>query len=474
MSLSQRVSHALQASVSQGVCTVEHMFDPEDPEVIPSKADQAAPVSGFGLGVELGVVAEQGAGGLVALANLAAGMSARGSGSSGSGGGVGVVSDEVLVGLSDVLESAQRALDSARLTVVGELDARNVSLRTKGLVMNAWLGHEYLLARPVASRMVSTARKLRCVLPQVAEALRNGVITADHAALLSKLCVTRVEPIMVALQAEFISLTTGVRFEQWANEIRALIDLADPDGAHLPNPDHNRINMSDGLSGELHLDGDFVADTAATIRAALLTETDRRVAHHRKLKTANPDHIIPGRPQLLAEALTELIRRAISTQPGTTNNPATDITLVIEASDPVHATTPDGVRLQDGTTRLLNCDPKIQALIINSLGIPLDLGTAVRYATPSQRKAIAIRDQGCVVPGCDAPHNWVDLHHVKEAQDGGPTDLNNLVSLCKPHHALLHTNGWTITENPNKPGRYIITTPTGTQLNTQHNGKPSP
>jgi hypothetical protein len=232
--------------------------------------------------------------------------------------------------------------------------------------------------------------------------------------------------------------------------------------------------MSDGLSGELHLDGDFVADTAATIRAALLTETDRRVAHHRKLKTANPDHIIPGRPQLLAEALTELIRRAISTQPGTTNNPATDITLVIEASDPVHATTPDGVRLQDGTTRLLNCDPKIQALIINSLGIPLDLGTAVRYATPNQRKAIAIRDQGCVVPGCDAPHNWVDLHHVKEAQDGGPTDLNNLVSLCKPHHALLHTNGWTITENPNKPGRYVITTPTGTQLNTQHNGKPSP
>jgi predicted restriction endonuclease len=69
---------------------------------------------------------------------------------------------------------------------------------------------------------------------------------------------------------------------------------------------------------------------------------------------------------------------------------------------------------------------------------------------------------------------WVDLHHVQEAQDGGPTDLNNLVSLCKPHHALLHTNGWTITENPNKPGRYIITTPTGTQLNTQHNGKPSP
>ncbi|MSV85555.1 MAG: fimbrillin family protein, partial [Actinobacteria bacterium] len=62
------------------------MFDPEDSEAIPSKADQAAPGSGFGLGVELGVVADQGAGGLVALANLVAGMSAGGSGGSGSGG----------------------------------------------------------------------------------------------------------------------------------------------------------------------------------------------------------------------------------------------------------------------------------------------------------------------------------------------------------------------------------------------------
>ena len=471
------------------------MFDPKESEAIPSEAAdaQTAPScdavsgvaecdagSGFGLGCELGAVAQQGAGGLVELANLVAGVRVTGSGAAaggagaGAAAGVGVVGDEDLVGLSDLLESAQRALDSARLTIVGELDARNLPLRTKGLVTHAWLGHNYLLSRPVASRMVSTARKLRSALPQVAEALRNGLITADHAALLAKLCVPRVEPIMVALQTEFLNLTTGVRFEQWANEIRALIDLADPDGAHLPNPDNNRITLSDGLSGELHLDGDFVADTAATIRAALLTETNRRIAHHHKLKTANADHHTPGRAQLQAEALTELIRRAISTQPGTTNNPATDITLVIQASDPVHATTPDGIRLQDGTTRLLNCDPKIQALITNTLGIPLDLGTTIRYATPNQRKAITIRDQGCTFPGCDAPPNWVDLHHIHQAQHGGPTNLNNLISLCKQHHATIHTNGWTIKEQPNTPGRYTITTPTGTQLNTQHHHKHSP
>ena len=65
------------------------MFDPEDPEAIPSKADQAAPVSGFGLGVELGVVAGQGAGGLVALANLVAGVSSAGLQAGVEGGGEG-------------------------------------------------------------------------------------------------------------------------------------------------------------------------------------------------------------------------------------------------------------------------------------------------------------------------------------------------------------------------------------------------
>gem|GEM_PF-732816 len=494
--------------MSQGVCTIEHMFDPVEPE--PSEPVLSEPVlsepvlsepvlsepvlsepvlsepvlSGFGVGCELGVVVGRGVGALVALAGLCAGTggaaaagSAAGSGfGAGFGGcGVGVVSDGVLVEVSDALEVAQRALDSARLAVVGELDARNVSLRTAGLVTHAWLGHNYLLPRPVSSQIVSTARKLRCVLPLVAQALTQGTITSHHAFLLARLTTPRVEPIVVMLQTEFIDLAAGIRFEQWANEIRALIDLADPDGAHIPNADRNRISMSDGLSGELHLDCDFVADTAATIRAALLQETQRRLTHHRKLHTHNPDHPLPQRSQLLAEAFTELIRRGITTQPGTTNNPVTDITLIIEASDPLTAHTPDGIRLQDGTTRLLNCDPKIQALIINTLGVPLDLGTTIRYANNNQRKAINIRDHGCVFPGCDAPHNWVDLHHIHKAQHGGPTNLNNLISLCKQHHATIHTNGWSIKQQPDTPGRYTITTPTGTQLNTQHNTrKPNP
>ncbi|MEX0768054.1 MAG: hypothetical protein WD029_06255, partial [Microthrixaceae bacterium] len=67
------------------------MFDPEESEAIPSEAADAQPAlsvsaesrragSGIGLGCELGVVAQQGAGGLVALANLVAGVGVAGVG----------------------------------------------------------------------------------------------------------------------------------------------------------------------------------------------------------------------------------------------------------------------------------------------------------------------------------------------------------------------------------------------------------
>jgi hypothetical protein len=32
-------------------------------------------------------------------------------------------------------------------------------------------------------------------------------------------------------------------------------------------------------------------------------------------------------------------------------------------------------------------------------------------------------------------HLWIDAHHIIHWVDGGPTALDNLVSLCRPHIA---------------------------------------
>jgi hypothetical protein len=87
-------------------------------------------------------------------------------------------------------------------------------------------------------------------------------------------------------------------------------------------------------------------------------------------------------------------------------------------------------------------------VIIDSLGVPIDLGRRVRFATTAQRRAIAIRDGGCVFPGCHLPANWCDAHHLDPYQHGGQTNLDRLAGLCRHHHGVTHRNGWQMHATP--------------------------
>jgi HNH endonuclease. len=52
------------------------------------------------------------------------------------------------------------------------------------------------------------------------------------------------------------------------------------------------------------------------------------------------------------------------------------------------------------------------------------------------------RDQGCCFPGCTAPPQWTEAHHVIEYQDGGPTTVSNGCLLCSYHHREFEHMGW--------------------------------
>jgi 5-methylcytosine-specific restriction protein A len=40
--------------------------------------------------------------------------------------------------------------------------------------------------------------------------------------------------------------------------------------------------------------------------------------------------------------------------------------------------------------------------------------------------------------------SWCEIHHIEEWEHGGPTELNNLVMLCRVHHRLIHHSGWVV------------------------------
>src|SRR6266511_1953356 len=103
-----------------------------------------------------------------------------------------------------------------------------------------------------------------------------------------------------------------------------------------------------------------------------------------------------------------------------------------------------GVPITAETARRLACDATIIPAVLGTAGEPLDLGRAARLVSTAQRRALALRDQGCRFPGCDRPPQWTGAHHLMPWAHGGPTDLDNLVSICRWHHSAVHEGGWTL------------------------------
>jgi hypothetical protein len=88
---------------------------------------------------------------------------------------------------------------------------------------------------------------------------------------------------------------------------------------------------------------------------------------------------------------------------------------------------------------------------------PLEVGRTTRVVQPAQRTALAVRDRGCVFPGCDRPLAWCEAHHLRHWLHGGPTDLHNLALLCRAHHRTVHEGGWQLTRGPD--GHWTATPP---------------
>ena len=97
----------------------------------------------------------------------------------------------------------------------------------------------------------------------------------------------------------------------------------------------------------------------------------------------------------------------------------------------------NGPWLSPASVRWLSCDADV-VTVAERDGLPIDVGRVRRLITPRLRLAMQSRDAGCRYPGCSVPAPRTDGHHVRHWRDGGPTDLSNLVSLCRFHHRRHH------------------------------------
>lgn len=376
-----------------------------------------------------------------------------------------------LVDAHMALRRVSAIVDGVSTAVLGVIDADQVyadeAFATAGMCI-ATLEH---LPRVVANVSVKRARDLRS-LPETEAALRAGLISTEHVTVLSNVMNPRTYAALLADEAAFVVLAQRLSFEEFRRKVAQWERDQDHDGGHDPGTDASTLYISAGMWGRMLIKGDFSAEDATILRPIFEAETERLWRQETNDSELDPALAPPrATSHRNAEGLLNLLQRAETTdETQIGRGPLAGIGIVIttEELDGHHG----GHRLDDaapigpGELDRFCCDAGIYRTVLRNGTELLDLGRTVRTATPAQKRALAIRDQGCVVPGCDRPPRDCEAHHVIWYRNGGHTTINNLVLLCRRHHRQTHHHKWHIELRTDQTLKF--TKPDGTQLRKPH------
>ena len=197
------------------------------------------------------------------------------------------------------------------------------------------------------------------------------------------------------------------------------------------------LHASKTFGGMVRTDGLFDPEGGEIILQAL----DAAMTPEAREDGASGD--LRAAPLRRADALVHICKQYLASFPGVVGGHRPHATLIVDLETLRGG---DGRRcdlsrtgtITPETARRILCDADVSRIIVAGDSVPLDLGRSVRTATPAQRRALAVRDGGCVREGCDRPPEWTDVHHKTHWIDGGKTDLDDLELLCRPHHIEEH------------------------------------
>src|SRR5690606_21198166 len=116
----------------------------------------------------------------------------------------------------------------------------------------------------------------------------------------------------------------------------------------------------------------------------------------------------------------------------------------------------EGEPISLAKARLLACEAVIIPSVFDyGTGEAIELGRAARLPNAALRRKLELEQPGgCAWSGCSRPVQWTEAHHLVHWADGGPTNAENLILLCRFHHGRVHTPGWSVTKTG--PGQALI------------------
>ena len=356
-----------------------------------------------------------------------------------------------------------RLLDRAYADIIARID-RLLADRTAP--HHAGIGLEQLLSLQGrasggdARLLVRVARTLR-QLPRLAAAFDQGLLSWGQVRALCTMAAR--------LQAE-----QRAGFDTWLTaQARRLAD-ADPDELiehAAAEVDRLRADLArdraartaedafvavtafpDGPGGSLYAEYDDVG--LATVTTALDAAADPPTAASDDDGHPLPAAFQPSRGQQRAEALLRICQAYLQ---GHTGDPdcsgARPLLLgLVDSTRPGSAQVWAAInggrrRITQVAAEQLACDPTWVPILTAAERV-LAIGDASTPVSRPLRRAVRARDGGCRFPGCTAPPQWTDAHHVTWRRHHGPTEAENLVSLCRRCHTRVHQRGWRLDYDP--------------------------
>jgi hypothetical protein len=397
------------------------------------------------------------------------------------------LADQDLDGLADgalaerllVLRGLMDRLEGQWLAELAAVDARGAAGAEQGVQAGAtaaWLRRRLRMGAGAAAGLVRTARALyRGPLTGTAEALAEGAISPAHAQVLA--AGTHDLPDHTTAEAEPVLVAAARRLDppRLRRVVAHLRGVADPDGAgDQAERRHQQRGAVAGtdLGGMVAVNGLLDPEAGQMLVAAL--EPLARPQDSQDPRSAS---------QRRADALVELARRNLEGgQLPQSGGVRPQLTVTVDLDSLLG---PGGLGgdagwvgpLEPETCRRLACDGAVTRVLVTRHPIsqggdgglaarlraaarllppalggaptqPLEVGRTSRVVTAAQRAALAVRDGGCVFPGCDRPPAWCEAHNLRHWLHGGPTDLANLALLCQAHHRAVHEGGWRLARDP--------------------------
>ena len=334
------------------------------------------------------------------------------------------------------------------MSLLRELDRRQVALRDGHRSLKEWAAGRMDLASETAGVLVATAWRLED-LPDVDEAVTNGEIGFDRAVAVSTFA-GRDDSCNVLDETAGYDIA-GIRIRAARRRRIAPIDEEIAFEHRYVSVQPNLDESSWTLSGRLPGFAGRVVVAALEVRADSFpygpTANPSRTTRNADALWAISEDSLKGSDGATVESSTPVVSVFVDASEAAPTNGEADVT--IEA----------GPQVGPNTLQAILCDGVIEVTARTPGGMPLAMGRRTRTIPPRLRRFILHRDGGrCTISGCVSRYR-LQVHHITPWSEGGRTDPENLSTVCWfHHHVVIHGQGFTI-DPTTPPQRRRLTRP---------------